>query len=674
MTDVSKSNNLQGESKTFKPAGRGFTRRSFVSVAAIAGVQMAVFGLAGCSPQEGGGTQAAVGFTPGSYTAEGQGKFGPVIVETTFTEDAITSVKVIEHEETEGISDRALKEIPKRIIETQSLGIDTISGATLTCTAIITAATDCAKQAGADTKALTNNYEAPALSTEIVELEADVVIAGAGASGMAAAVASAQNGAEKVIVLEKSCNVGGNALVSGGYLEYVNAPAELRADMTDGLRAELEAELSDPATAFVEANSDYITLLKAEYEEYLASGDTKAFDSLYLQALQEYFLVGEDSVDMYEGMLGFSAGVADLVDWLTENGMTWKPNIGIVGYPWPRWSAPTEGFCGQGYFNLFESVLEKNNYPVDILLNTPITELIQEGDAVTGAIAVAEDGTTYKIKSKNGVILATGGFSGNPDMLREYNEFWPLEANQAIPTTNTYGHDGDGINLALEAGGIAEAMELIMMFPFADVKNGTDETTVGSDVDCLLVNAEGERFIDETLDRYTMTEALMEQPGQITFLISDADTCRIEDDTNYYGRNIDNLLAQEQLYKADTLEELAEAMGADPATFKANVERYNEIAEFGEDPDFGRITFSADSPIVNPPFYASPRTWAAHITEGGIIVDEENGYLVISEEDGYVEGLRVVGELSLYNSGVSSMAQGYAAAMSIFAPEEAPEA
>lgn len=186
---------------------------------------------------------------------------------------------------------------------------------------------------------------------------------------------------------------------------------------------------------------------------------------------------------------------------------------------------------------------------------------------------------------------------------------WPWDENTPLPTTNVYGHHGDGIKLALEEGAEVALMDSLMMFPFADVRTAATRPPSGPTPTALLVNANGERFIDETLDRYTMTEALMQQPDEVLFLISDRDTSRVEGDYSYYGRSIQRLIDQGQLFRADTLEELADQMGCDKNTFAATVERYNEIARNGEDPDFGRMIFTPDSPIENPPFYASPRTW-----------------------------------------------------------------
>ena len=640
---------------------RKMSRRSFVACATVAGIQMAVFGLAGCTPksENAASSDGSLSFKSGTYTGTGEGKFGPLTLEVTFSDTALTDIVIGEHEETERVSDRAFDEIPTKIIEQQALGIDTITGCTLTSAAILTAVEDCVKQADGNVAAMKKNYTAPVLSTEVVDLECDFVIAGAGAAGMGAAIGAAQNGAGKVIVLEKGSNVGGNALVSGGYLEYVHAPKELRVPMTPELTNQLEANLNSEYIANIDPQ--YVAAINEQYEAYLASGDTTLFDSEELMALQEALMYEGTG---FEGSLSFAQCVASFDAFLDENGFAWKPCIGIIGYPWPRWSAPDDGFCGQGYFNFCDKHIEENNYPLEIMLNTPATELSKEEGKVVGFKAVSEDGTTYNIKSTHGALLATGGFSGNPDMLRTYNEIWPWDDTTPLPTTNVYGHHGDGINLALGEGGMVALMDSLMMFPFADVKNGADETTVGSDTDCLLVNANGERFIDETLDRYTMTAALMEQPDALLFLISDKDTCRIEGEYNYYGRSIERLIDQGQLYRADTIEDLATQMGADPATFKATVERYNEIARNGEDPDFGRMIFSVDSPIENPPFYASPRTWAAHITEGGVVTDDISQ--VVREDGSSIEGLYAAGEVTVGMSGVSSMALGYATGSGVF--------
>lgn len=633
------------------------SRRTFVKAASIAGVSAAIFGLSGCAPKTSTALSSTGAFVPGTYTAAGQGKFGPVTIEATFSKTALESIALGQHEETKFISDRALTDIPQAIIEHQSLAIDTITGATLSSMAVINAVRDCTKQAGASD--LPGSYEPPAPSTAVEELEADVVIVGAGASGMVAAVNAARLGAQKVIVLEKSCTIGGNAPVSGGYLEYVSAPEALRETMTDSYRRDLADQISQAEGAMP---AESYRQLMSDYEAWKASGSEAVFDSRELHALQ-YVLQGEGT---WEEMIALANNVDALDQWLVSSGFQFKDLCGIVGYSWPRWASPKEGTCGQGYFTFYQDYIEENNYPLDIYLNTPVQELIIEDGTAVGVVGIGADGTTYHVRGAKGVVLATGGFSGNPDMLREYNTLWPFAENGPIPTTNAYGHTGDGITMGLAAGGTVAAMDVQMPFPFADCQNSTDETTVGDDIDCVIVNKNGERFMNEVLDRFTMTEFIMAQPDETMFMISDADTCRVNGDVNRYGHSLQRLIDQGQLYRADTIEELGEMIGCGGAALAATVERYNEIARTGEDPDFGRTTFSEESPIENPPFYASPRTWAMHITVGGLVVDINDGYKVLDESGAPIPGLRAIGETILTSCGIGVQGEGFAVAQALF--------
>ena len=199
-----------------------------------------------------------------------------------------------------------------------------------------------------------------------------MVIVGAGGSGTVAALTAARLGAKKVVVLEKSCTIGGNALVSGGYLEYVNAPDELREEMTDSYAAELADELEQAASVMP---AEDLAKLQSDYDAWKASGSTKVFDSIYLHALQ-YKLQGEGRVRRDAET---AENIADLDEWLVSEGFQFKELCGIVGYSWPRWASPVEGVCGQGYFMFYQDAIEKNDYPVEIYLNTPANELIIEG-------------------------------------------------------------------------------------------------------------------------------------------------------------------------------------------------------------------------------------------------------------------------------------------------------
>jgi len=166
--------------------------------------------LAAC----GNGTSNASGWKAGTYTASAKGINGDVTVEVVLSETKIESVKVVDHQETPGVSDGAIEKIPQAIVETQGLGVDIVSGASYTSNAIIEAVTLALKEAGADVDAL-KQIKQKATANEDIETSYDVVIIGGGGAGLTAAVTAAENGA-KVVVLEKMSTVGGNTAISGG--------------------------------------------------------------------------------------------------------------------------------------------------------------------------------------------------------------------------------------------------------------------------------------------------------------------------------------------------------------------------------------------------------------------------------------------------------------------------
>lgn len=642
------------------------TRRNFVRISVGGAIGAMMLGLSGCggAPAASQGSQkAASAYAEGLYTAECQGKNGPVVVEVQFGPDSIKSVEVVEHEETRFISDAALEQIPQKVVECQSLGIDTVTGATLTSMAVLNAVSDCVDQAGGDSAGL---KRAPGVekSEESVDLHADVIIAGAGASGLAAAIAAAQAGASNVIVFEKTSNIGGNALVSGGYLEYVYAPDELREAMTDGYREYFDTIVK----AAREAGGDkkYLDDLQKDFDEYFASGKKTVYASTAFYNLElDYVTSGGTSFPTANGdfpINDYELPGVQLNDWLSDLGLEWKPCCGIVGFPWPQWSAPKDGDCGEGYFDLFAQYLDSASNSIEIHFCTPVTELILDGDRVVGVKAKCDDGTTYSATAQKGVILATGGYSGNPDMLKEYNEFWEWSPETPIPTTNTSGHVGDALTMAENAklDVALDRMQMPQLFPFADCKSYSTETIVGDTGNCLIVNEEGRRFVNESLSRYDISAALMQQSNSRLFIISDKGNCLIEDGITQFGKSEEKLLANGQLFKADTIEELAEMIGVDPAALQETIDIYNGYAKNHLDEEFGRTAFTETSQIVQAPFYASPRTWAAHITNGGIVVND--AYQATLKSGDVVDGLYVVGEAACGIAGITVMGFGLDAA------------
>lgn len=599
--------------------------------------------LCGCS------SSGNTAYKAGTYTGvSANGKNGDVTVEVKVTADKIESVTVTDHSETPGISDPAIERIPQAIVDGQTLAVDAVTGATITSDAILEAAEEALKQAGADIDAL-KTASASETEKEVVEMTTDVVIVGAGAAGMAAAVSCAENGAQSVTVLEKTASIGGNAIISGGFLEYISAPDELRPETNEGYEQVIEGYLNEEP--WDEGYAAMQETLREEYEDYKESGSTKVFDSKELLTLN---YLDYEPYSTAEDMYVFATLLDDTTQWLTDLGMEWKNLTGIVGYNWPRWTSPKGSFQGKGYFDLFTKTIEENDYPVEIMLETEGKKLMTDGDKVTGIIAESKD-KEYHITATDGVVLCTGGFAANIDMVLEYNEIWD-NLSPDIKTTNCAGATGDGIVMAMEVGAATENMGDIMLFPNADPFSATTENIVGNDGDAMYVNKEGVRFVDETMDRYTISGALLEQTDQILYIISDEANSRITDGKTFNGFDVEAMIEEGSLYRADTLEELAEQLGMDPEVLVESVNTYNSYADAHNDPEFGRISFSATSKIDEGPFYACPRTVATHITGGGLVYNEN--YQVLNTEYEPIEGLYSGGEVNAYMSGISSFGDG----------------
>lgn len=635
--------------------GLAMDRRSFVKGGAALLASTALFGFAGCAPQ-GGGASGGSTFTPGTYSAEGLGKNGPIFVECELSEEGLVSVTVTKHDETKYVADTAIERIPAQAVEYQTLDIDAVSGATLTSMAILSAAADCVNQAGGKASGLAN--EEIVKSTETVEMTTDIIVIGAGAAGGAAAIAAGQEG-KSVVLLEQTSNIGGNSIVSGGYLEYVNAPDSLKMDMNEGYAAAAEEILSIEATT-PEAQA-ILDEARADWEAYKASGDTKVFDSLAFYAVHNHTFRGGTIENYYiQG-----ANRMEAADWLVDLGLKALPLTPLVGSLWPRWTRPTSGNGGEGYAELFSSVITSGEYDIELMMETEGKELLTDGSgAVTGVRAQSsETGITYDITANNGVIIATGGYAGNAELIKKYDEFWNFDADQAIPNTNAAAHVGSGLVMAETVGAQIDGEKRPMMFPFADAKNSSPGTTVGETGNALLVNREGKRFVNETKDRWTLSGAIMEQTDELGIIISDAENSGVKDGMIPFGIREDLVIENGQLFKADTLEELAEAAGIDPDNLVKTVELYNEYAANFEDPDFERTAFNETSFVKTPPFYASPRTWAAHLVYGGIaIADNMKDWSVVDTNGQPIPGLYASGEARHIVAGIGVMGDGMACA------------
>lgn len=608
--------------------------------------------LCACTPaqtQESGEPKTEGAYTAGTYTGQSQnGRNGPIKVEVVFTADAIESVKVTEHEETAGIADPAIETIPADIVAHQSLGVDAVSGATITSAAILEAVADAVTQAGGNAEALKAVAVKKEQSTEVVDKDVNLVIVGGGAAGISAAVSAAYEGMTNILLLEKEAALGGNAIRSGGFIEYIHPTADIAIKTNEGYTNTIEEMLAKgPADEMEAAVWDS---LKADYEAYKKSGSDQLFDCPALLAIEYYRVEGTPPI--------YNMGYPDLVDefdrWFTDEiGGSFTQLHGIVGYTWPRWTAPVGFERGSGYFHHFDQYIKDKNLDITIMTSTPATELIVTDGAVTGVVARGADGTTYNITSKNGVMLCTGGFAKNGEMMVKYDTQWGMSAD--VKSDNCAGTTGDGIVMAEKIGAALDGMENIMMFPQGDVVDTNDVSAVGifAGSSNLFVNTHGKRFVDETASRFVISHAVFEQDEPIYYIITDALNSGLADESE---EAIAKAIEHGAIYKGETVADLAKALGVEPSVLEETVKQYNTACETYQDELFGRTTFADGSEVVQGPFYASPCTPVAHITIGGIVTDTEGH--VLAENGDPIPGLYAAGETVAGSCGISAFAYG----------------
>ena len=563
-----------------------------------------VLGLAACGGNTAQETTAATAaseeagiYTPGTYTGTAAGKNGDVKVEVTFSANAIDSVKVVEHSETAGISDGAIENIPAAIVENQSLAVDTVSGATITSDAILKAVADAVAQAGGDVEAL-KNAAAPAGEKEAKELSADVIVVGGGGAGMAAATRLAQLG-KSVILVEKSGFLGGAISVSGGNQVVMGSQLQIDNGVAD----------------------DSVESMVADFEVNGANKNNKEILTL------------------------FAENVGATTDWLAANcGITFEEGLHQLGeYSHNRELAYTGG--GAGFAEAMRKAVEEAG--VQVLLNTKAESLIADNGTVTGVKAASSD-ADYTLTAGD-VVLATGGYGANKDMLTD-------EMKSALyygPASST----GEGIQMAQAVGAQTANMEYGKRYPNGiEVSEGMAKSTIAGNIvgwtmSAILVNKDGNRVVNEKASNRTILEEELKQEGGELYLLLDAETFEawkaklapagISDaDIEKYLEA--NGTTTPVFAHGKTLEEAAAAAGINADNLKATVEKYNGFVAKGSDDDFGRAASYLTKTIGEGPYYIVEQKPRFATTMGGLVIN--TSMQVLNEAGEPISGLYAAGE------------------------------
>ena len=570
---------------------------------------------------------SAAGGVSGSFTGTAKG-MGEVSVTLTLTDNVITDCTAKGDEETPGIGSVVIEQFPGEVVEGNTINLDSISGATITSNAFVEAAKAALTEAGLNP----DDYMAKADKTangETVSYDADVVVIGAGGAGMTAAMTAADAG-QKVVILESQAMVGGNsARATGG----MNAAKTVYQDENEfDQAAGVEKTLATAAEKYAD-NETITALAKTVSEQWAAyqANPTGYFDSVELMELDT--MVGGKGINDPELVKTLCEGTADAIDWLDENGITLHNVSSFGGASVKRIHRPVneEGkvvSVGAYMISLLQENCEKRG--IDIVLNTTVDTILTDANgAAVGVSGTDKDGNTVVVNAKS-VILATGGFGANLDMVTQYK---PELAG--FMTTNAAGAQGQGIEMATAIGAGTVDMDQIQIHPTVEANTAALITEGLRGDGAILVNANGERFVDEVGTRDVVSAAEIAQPGSYSWLIVDqamADASSV----------IQGYIKKGYTKTGATYEELAKELDIDPAAFANTMETWNSYVEAKNDPDFGRTSFA--NPLNNGPYYAIKVTAGVHHTMGGVTINSATE--VLKEDGTVIPGLFAAGEVT----------------------------
>lgn len=511
------------------------------------------------------------GLADGTWNGVGNGRNGPVELALTVKNGNVSGVEIVSEEETD-FAKPAIQEVISQFLAKKSFDkIDAVSGATISSDAAVAALKDAYEKAKGVTSA----------TGKVSDTSCDIVVIGAGGAGMSAALAANEKGAN-VIIVEKMGIVGGNTN---------NATGGLNASQT---KIQEKLGISD-------SNEQYIAdTMKGGYNL--------------------------NDPDLVKNMVEKSS---DTVDWLISLGADLTDVGKMAGSSNNRTHRPQGG--GAVGIHLVQVLNEAvKSKGIDLRTNSKVTEIINEGGKAAGVKVSSKDGD-YTIKAK-AVILATGGFGANPELIVKYNS--KLEG---FGTTNHKGATGDAFALVEPFKAALVQMDQIQTHPTVVPGNGIMITEAVRGNGAIMVNREGKRFGNEMATRDVMSADVLKQTGKTAYLLFDQGV-------RESLKAIEGYVKQGLLTEGATPEELAKKLNMPGDALAATIAQYNGYQAAGNDPDFGRKGNEMPRALATGPYYAVEVGPAIHHTMGGVRINTKAELL--DQNGSAIPGLFAAGEVT----------------------------
>ena len=552
---------------------------------------------------------SAQSYTSGTYTGTARGNSGEVKVEVTFSDSAIENVDIVEDNETTHLMYAVKKILPGRITDSQSLAVDTVSGATISSYAVINAVKDCVKQAGGDVDALTVKAE----KAEQAEMaNCDVVVVGAGVSGLMAANVLQNNGVD-VLLIEMQDITGGSGRYSAGRLFGTLA--------------------DDDYDRIYGAFMKQTTMNPQPYDETQFPNADK---------VKQYLEEGHELFDYLKEQMGFELAYYDKAE----------TKVHVVNSPYEAYS-DCKGF--QFTEALTDDYLAAGGR---LMLRTTATALRQDEAGNVIGVTAATDNGTLTIDAKY-TIVATGSAAYNEEMQKIYQPAHADGEQRVI----SMGENGSGIQMMLDVGAKVipdwiNSVATLTTNPMLARTNASEVVTELTatqfsssvfDSSELYVDHDGVRRGNEANSFISLSYM---EPDYIDALFVVTDAAHAQE--LGFTDQLEEALASghECYFKADTLEELAAAAGFDSEKFVKTVEEYNGYCEAGEDKAFGKAAEKLVA-IGNGPYYAVKEYLVNRDIAGGVYTDLNRQ--VLNESGETIGNLFAVGfdsSRDLYASGI----------------------
>ena len=549
----------------------------------------------------------AAGFATASMaapvTAEGTGvgKHGDITVAVTFDAGKIQDIKIVKNAENPILAKKVFTDLKDQVVALSSTDVDLVSGATFSAKGFIDAVNDAAKKAGvtlakADKKALKKAArELPKTSNY------DVVVIGAGGAGFSAAI-TARNAGANVVLLEKMPAVGGNSLISGAEMNVAKNWVQPKLGINDD-SPELHAQDT--------------------FKGGDGKGDMKVINVMTHEAL--------DAAKWCRDYLGVRFEDDNL--------------FFFGGHSRKRALIPV-GHTGTEFIAKFQAKADELGIPV--ITNMKAEELIKNKDGRVVGVKATMDGSEYTFNAKGGVVLATGGFGANPEMVKKYNP----KIDERFKTTDAPGTTGEALYMAERAGAQLVNMGYIQTYPICDPISGAIELIADARFDgAIMLNQEGKRFVEELQRRDVLSEAILNQTGQYCWVLWNDNIGKISNTVKAHANEYEAFTKQGIMTTCDDLKCIADFTKIPFDQLQKTVKRVSDMAGKGNDKDFNHRAGLMD--MQQGKYYVIKAVPSTHHTMGGVRINEKAEAL--TAEGKVIPGLWAAGEVTGVTHGTNRL-------------------